>query len=135
MKSFLRDPETKETTKVLVVDDEEAIRKALSVLLSAMGFQVAVASTGSEGLDMFLKGSFDLVLTDLRMPGIDGLTLASRIKDASPSTPVVLVTGDGKEGIREKLKSNPFDSILFKPFRVEEIERAVETVLEKKLKG
>jgi len=74
--------------RILIVDDAKTIRNILSKMLSFMGFEVAVASSGNEGLNLFLKNSFDLVLTDLQMPGIDGWTLAFNIKEESPNTPV-----------------------------------------------
>jgi len=116
--------------KILVVDDSKAIRDILSNILSLMGFHVAVADNGNEGLHLFLANSFDLVLTDLQMPGMDGWTLASHVKDKSPDTPVVLVTGEEKQGIVERLKDRCVDSVLFKPFRLEEIQEMVQKMLD-----
>ncbi len=79
--------------KILIVDDSKDIRDILSKVISLMGFEAAVASNGNEALNLFLTNSFDLVLTDLEMPDIDGWTLALHIKDKSPNTPVVLITG------------------------------------------
>ena len=93
-------------TKILVVDDEKSIRDCLSDMLSFMGFEVAVAGSGNEGLNLFLKNSFDLVPTDLEMPGLDGRTLALRIKDKSPHTPVVLMTGSEEGTVMERLKES-----------------------------
>jgi CheY-like chemotaxis protein len=116
-------------SKILVVDDSKAIRDLLSNILSLMGFHVAVASNGNEGLHLFLTNSFGLVLTDLQMPGMDGWTLALHVKDKSPDTPVVLVTGEEKKGIMEKLKGSCVDSVLFKPFRLEDIQEMVQKML------
>ena len=74
--------------KILVVDDSKAIRDLLSNVLSLMGYHAAVASNGNEGLHLFLANSFDLVLTDVQMPGMDGWTLAFHVKDKSPDTPL-----------------------------------------------
>jgi len=116
-------------SKILVVDDSKAIRDLLSNMLSLMGFHVAVASNGNEGLHLFLTNSFGLVLTDLQMPGMDGWTLALHVKDKSPDTPVVLVTGEEKKAIMEKLKGSCADSVLFKPFRLEDIQEMVQKML------
>ena len=116
--------------KILVVDDSKAIRDILSKMLSFMGFHVTVASSGNEGLNLFLTNSFDLVLTDLQMPGMDGWTLALRVKDESPDTPVVLVTGEEKKGITEKLNESCVDSALFKPFCLEDIRETVQKMLD-----
>jgi len=115
--------------KILVVDDSKTIRDLLSSFLSFMGFHVAVASNGNEGLHLFLTNSFDLVLSDVQMPGMDGWTLAFHIKDKSPDTPILLVTGEEKEGIMEKLKGSCVESVLFKPFRLEDIQEMVQKML------
>jgi two-component system cell cycle sensor histidine kinase/response regulator CckA len=117
--------------KILVVDDAKAIRVTLSKILSFMGFEVAVASSGHEGLDLFLKSSFDLVLADLQMPDMDGWTLALHIKDESSDTPIVLVTGEEKGRVMEKLEDSCVDSVVFKPFTLEDIQEAVQEMLDK----
>jgi len=123
----------KESKHILVVDDEKAIRDVLSKFLSVLGFQVTIASNGNDGLHLFLKNSFDLVVTDLQMPGIDGLTLASHIKDTSPKTPVVLLTGEDKKVVMEKIKESCVDSVLFKPFRLENFKGTIQKMLAKRL--
>lgn len=117
--------------KILVVDDAKAIRDTLSKVLSSMGFEVAVARSGHEGLNLFLKNSFDLVLADLQMPDMDGWTLALHIKDESPDTPIVLVTGEEKGRVMEKLEESCVDSVVFKPFTLEDIQEAVQEMLDK----
>lgn len=114
---------------ILIVDDESCIREILSWALRHMGFQVSVASNGFEALGMFMQGSFDLVLTDLNMPGMDGWLLAHKIKKSSPDTVVVLLTGEEPAMVREKLPGSWVDFVLFKPFRLEEIENAVRRLL------
>lgn len=116
-------------SKILVVDDSKAIRDLLSNVLSFMGYHTAVASNGNEGLHLFLTNSFDLVLTDVQMPGMDGWSLALHVKDKSPDTPVVLVTGEEKKGIMEKLKGSSADSVLFKPFGLEDIQETIQKML------
>jgi CheY-like chemotaxis protein len=119
--------------KILIVDDSKDIRDILSKMLSLMGFEAAVASNGNEALNLFLTNSFDLVLTDLEMPDLDGWTLALHIKDKSPNTPVVLITGSEKEAVMERLEGSSIDSILFKPFMLEDIQKTVQTMLDEKL--
>ena len=119
--------------KILIVDDSKDIRDILSKVLSLMGFEAAVASNGNEALNLFLTNSFDLVLTDLEMPDLDGWTLALHIKDKSPNTPVVLITGSEKEAVMERLKGSCIDSILFKPFMLEDIEKTVQIMLDERL--
>ena len=85
--------------RILVVDDEQAIREILSKMLTWTGFEVEVACTGYEGLDLFRKLPFDLVITDLEMPEMNGWILTSHIKKQSPDTPVLLVTGSNREDL------------------------------------
>ena len=115
--------------RIMVVDDEEGIRKVLSTALSGMGYEVVTANSGTEALNLFLKSSFALVLTDLEMPGMDGWDLASRIKDRFPNIPVVLMTGRAKEDVIERMKGNSVDSVIFKPFRLEQVLKMIEKLL------
>lgn len=115
--------------RILVVDDEECIRRALSTALSAMGYEAVVASSGTEALNLLLRSSFDLVLTDLQMPGMDGWNLTSHIKGRFPNIPVVLMTGQGKEDIMERMKGSCVDSVLFKPFRLDDILKTAQKML------
>jgi len=119
--------------RILIVDDEKAIRDILSEMLFVMGFEVTVASSGNEGLSLFPGNSFDLVLTDLQMPDLDGWTLALHIKDKSPNTPVVMITGSEKEAVMERLEGSSIDSILFKPFMLEDIQKTVQIMLDERL--
>ncbi len=106
----------KKARRILVVDDERNIRNILSKMFSILGFEVAVAGTGNEALNLFFKNSIALVLTDLNMPGMDGWTLASHIKEQSPNTPIVVMTGSEKGPVIDKLKQSHVDSVIFKPF-------------------
>jgi CheY-like chemotaxis protein len=115
--------------KILVVDDEKNIRDCVSMVLSFMGFEVAAASSGNEGLNLFLKSSFDLVLTDLQMPDMDGWALAFNIKEESPDTPVVLMTGEERGSVLERLKGSCVDSVVFKPLLLEDIQKTVQNAL------
>lgn len=112
--------------RILVVDDAKGVRDVLSSILSVMGFEVAVASAGLEGLQLFLESPFDLVMTDLQMPGIDGWTLALQIKNKSPHTPVVLITGQKQESVMGRLKESCVDAVMFKPLSLEDIDETVQ---------
>jgi len=79
--------------KILVVEDESLSRKNLSQLLHAEGYDVVEASNGSDALKLFEEERFDLVITDLMLPQIDGLTLADTVGGVWPNTPVLLMTG------------------------------------------
>lgn len=83
------------TTRVLLVDDEPGIRKVVGITLADMGFEVLEAENGLAALELFRAGKPKVVLTDIRMPVMDGLELLRRIKEESPDTEVILVTGHG----------------------------------------
>lgn len=115
--------------RILVVDDEQSIRDILSKMLSVIGFEVVVAGTGDEGLELFHDGPFDLVITDLEMPGMDGWTLTSRIKGDSPDTPVLIITGSSKVHVVREMKEPSANSVMIKPFRLAELKKTVQRLL------
>jgi CheY-like chemotaxis protein len=114
--------------RIMVVDDE-GIRDLLSIALSGMGYDVITASSGNEALNLSLKSSFALVLTDLEMPGMDGWNLASRIKNRFPGIPVILMTGSAKKDVMERMKGSSVDYVIFKPFRLEDILKPAQKML------
>ena len=116
--------------RILVAEDNKAIQGIVSKILEFMGFEVALAGNGVEALSLFIERSFDLVLTDLEMPIMDGWGLTNCIKERSPSTPVVLMTGADRESVLEKVQSAPIDSVIFKPFLLDDFQSTVQRVLE-----
>jgi DNA-binding response OmpR family regulator len=118
--------------RILVVDDEQPIRDILSKMLTWTGFEVDVACTGNEGLNLFRKMPFDLVITDLEMPGMNGWVLTSQIKKESPHTPVLVVTGSDREDLEEKQAEVFADGVIFKPFRWVELNKALQKLLSKR---
>jgi len=116
--------------RILVAEDNKAIQYTISKLLEFLGFEVAVADNGIEALAVFLESSFDMVLTDLQMPVMDGLRLATHIKKRSPSTPVILLTGSDREVVLKKVERGPVDSVIFKPFGMEDLQKTVQGALE-----
>ncbi len=82
--------------KILTIDDDEAIRNSFYIYLSDCGYQALTADGGAEGLDLFKKEDPDLVLIDLLMPDVDGFEVIVQIKEMSPETPLVVVSGVGE---------------------------------------
>jgi len=115
--------------RILVADDNKAIRDAVTWFLEFLGFEVALAGNGIEALAVFLESTFDLVLTDLEMPIMDGLSLAGHIKARSAHTPVILLTGSDGETVRKKVERGPVDSVIFKPFSLEDLQKTVQGAL------
>jgi PAS domain S-box-containing protein len=82
-------------SKLLLIDDEEGIRKVFSISLKSDGYDVATAANGQQGIDLFQKEFFPIVLTDIKMPGMDGIEVLRRIKEISPEVEVIVITGHG----------------------------------------
>ena len=118
------------SARILVAEDNKATGDFVSKILDFMGFEVALARNGIEALSLFIERSFDLVLTDLEMPIMDGWGLTHCIKERSPSTPVVLMTGADRESVLEKVKSTSIESVLFKPFSLNDFQSTVQRVLD-----
>ena len=115
--------------KILIVDDEQNMRVALFEALSRNGHEVAVAENGGMALDMIARQPPELVITDIKMPGMDGLELLRQIKALRPELPVVIMTGFATvDTAVEAMKQGAFDYLL-KPFPVEVIEETVARVL------
>lgn len=114
---------------ILVVEAEERIRYLLLAILSKWGYKVTVAGSGEEGLELFHKEVYNLVLSDLTMFFMDGWALARCIKAISPNTPVCLMTGWGKKEITAKMEGSAVDHVLFKPFKLHELEETVERMM------
>ena len=83
--------------QVLVIDDDAVVGRSFDRVLSRKGYEVSTALTGEEGLKNIEATEYDVVFTDIKMPGIDGLEVAERIKAKCPWTPVVVITGYGTE--------------------------------------
>jgi DNA-binding response OmpR family regulator len=115
--------------KILVVDDDYTIRDIVSTMLCRLGFEVSSADSGEKGLALFLKNKFDLVITDFNMSGMDGINLAYYIKEKSPSTPVVLMTGDEQAVSQSRIRNTSVDQALFKPFTLVEMDVTVQGLL------
>lgn len=114
-----------EGARVLLIEDEERVRDTLADMLRLANHEVVVASQGTEGLERFQAEPFDLVITDLAMPGISGWQVAQAVKTLRPEVPVVLVTGLGVELPAEQLRANGVDRVMTKPIRFEEVREVV----------
>ena len=114
-----------DAVRVLVIDDEPFVRETLGEILRQQHHSVVVADDGAAGLARFHEGAFDLVMTDLAMPGLSGWQVAQAVKATRPNVPVVLVTGWAVEAEGDELQGRGVDRVLTKPFRFEDVQKVV----------
>jgi len=123
--------EIKPDATLLVVDDEQDIRDASERILSRIGYQVQKASRGDEALDILNKNSIDIVLLDLKMPGMDGMEVLAKIRERSTEIQVIVITGYATvETAIEAMKQGAYDFIP-KPFEPDQLRIVVNRAWEK----
>lgn len=116
--------------RVLVIDDEENIRDILTDILETGDHEVVTAVDGPEGLARLAEAPFDLVFTDLGLPGMNGYEVAAQVKERFPEVPVGLVTGWGATLDPEKARHYGVDLVLSKPFRFDQVLKLVDDALQ-----
>jgi len=117
-----------DTFNVLAIDDQEIIRELLSGMLQQLGYDVTVCASGYEGVEAFENGGFDLVITDIGLPDIDGWEVAGIIKKKSPDIPIIMISGWGLGQEVERASQMGIEHILPKPFRLENLSELIEEV-------
>ncbi len=119
-------------TRLLVVDDELSMREFLAILLEREGYEVVTAADAATALSHLAAAEFALVISDVQMPGLNGLALLERIKESNPDTAVLLITAfTTAEQAVEAMKLGAYD-YLAKPFKVDEVKLLVANALEKR---
>jgi DNA-binding response OmpR family regulator len=114
---------------ILVIEDDSAIRRGVVDALSFSGFEVIEAGDGLRGMDLAVKGRFDLLLLDLVLPNHSGFEILRALRDARPGTPVIILSARGEEADRVKGLKLGADDYVVKPFSVRELLARVEAVL------
>lgn len=115
----------KQQTTILLIDDEQLVRDELGGLLEDEGYRVITGADGREGLELFSRDQPDMVITDVRMPRGDGLSLAVAIRELSPTTPVTVITGHGNEQMAIYALRAGVTDFIKKPVRLEDLTAAL----------
>ena len=120
----------KSSCQVLLIDDDEAVGASMAALFKSLGQQLEVARNGAAGLELIKAKQYDLVMTDMGMPGLDGCTLTRAIKTLRPRLPVAVVSGWSETEIRERLAQEDVrpDFILEKPLTSKAILALLSTI-------
>lgn len=116
--------------KVLVVDDDPVVGRSFDRVLSERGYAVITAANGQEALDRMAREDYDMVFTDIRMPGMDGIDVATEIKARQPWMPVVIVTGYGTADAQARAKQVGVTAFLHKPLSSDAIEASAREALQ-----
>ena len=122
-------PAPQRRRQLLVVADNKTVQDVLSRMLSFLGYHVTLADNGLEGGTLFLEDSYDLVITGLQMPLMNGRELSRFVKKQSPNTPVIVITEFREDKSWEKPNTKFVDAIIAKPFKLNEIEKTVQRLL------
>lgn len=111
--------------RILVVDDEANVALTLKAGLARLpNCQVSVAASGQEALGLFAQRPFDLLVSDFKMPGMDGLALAGRVRQLYPATSIVLVTAYSSDELREQAARLSIAQVLDKPVKISDVRAA-----------
>jgi DNA-binding response OmpR family regulator len=114
---------------ILTVEDDAAIRRGVVDALTYAGFSVLQAANGTDGLQMALQRSYDLLLLDLVLPGKSGLDILQQVRNVRPTQPVIILTARGEENDRVEGLRRGADDYVVKPFSVKELLARVDAVL------
>ena len=114
---------------ILVVDDELSMREFLKILLEKEGYEVSTASEANSAIELIKNQNFDLVISDIKMPGMGGLTLLEKIKEINSALPVIMITAFASpDNAVTAMRSGAFDYIT-KPFKVDEIIKIIKSAI------
>jgi YesN/AraC family two-component response regulator len=113
-------------TTILIIDDEKPTLQMLSLFLEASGFRVLTAENEQQGLTVFKREHPQIVLTDIKMPGKDGLDVLRQIKSISPATEVIVITGHGDRDLKEHAMALEASAFFNKPLDTDALDEALQ---------
>ena len=117
--------------RILAVDDDGLVRRSLEILLREAGYEPTVASSGQEALEFLVQRHFDLLITDIRMPGMDGLQVIRAVRDycrqmKKRPIPEIVLTAYNDESVKESALRLGVKEFLLKPFKIDEFLKVLE---------
>ena len=116
-------------SKILVIDDEQGIRNLLDTLLSRKGYEVVLASNGQKGLELFRRERPDVVVLDLNMPEMNGLTVLQQVRQLNPAQPVVILTGAGTAEAEQQVRALGVTEFVEKEFSMHRLGDSLKRLL------
>ena len=119
--------------RILVVDDQDSMRTLLKDMLEVIGYDVTLAEGGEQALTILQGSGFDLVLSDLNMPGMDGTALLRAIKSTYSEMPVVIITGYGTFHTEKRVMKEGADGYISKPCTLNKIENTLSSIFSAKI--
>jgi len=125
-------------TKILIAEDVAVLLRSLEKLFTNHGYVVKACADGKEAFEAFQREAWDLVVTDVCMPRMDGITLAEEVRRIAPDVPVLFVTGSSGEAhvadrLRREIEAHPRSSVLPKPVNFAELLGETEALLDRRL--
>ena len=111
---------------VLVVDDEKDVREIVTEMVSDLGYTVRGVGSGEAALNFIAETPVDLIISDVKMSGMDGLSLVKRVRSKFPQLPLALMTSYPSDDVHRMLQEKMVDFLLMKPFRIEELQGMVQ---------
>src|SRR4030042_5168614 len=115
--------------RILVVEDDAEMRSLLKDFSEAEGFEIDSASNGSEAFRILVRELFDLVITDIRMPGLTGLDILPGINKLQPETPIIVITAFGSEEVNRRAMERGATAYLEKPLRFHELKTMIHEIM------
>ena len=115
--------------KILVIDDEPSIRDLLDTLLCRKGYDVVLAESGRKGLEVFRREHPDVVVLDIKMPGMDGITVLQQVRSLNPSQPVIILTGAGSPETEQQVRALGVTEFVEKEFSLHRLGESLKRLL------
>jgi DNA-binding NtrC family response regulator len=120
--------------KILIIEDDDEMRSLLRDFFKEEGFETVSADKGSEAFRKLVKEPFDLIITDIRMPGLSGLDILPRIKKLQPEVPIIVITAFGSEDVHRKVFERGATAYLEKPILLNNLRTLVNQMVSAKEK-